>query len=372
MMNPTNSTNSTSAMSPKNPVVGDKRIDPSKIKRVLVRATNWVGDAVMTLPALDALRDTFPSRFIAVLAKPWVAPIYEHHPAVDRVLLLEKGEGMFGGLGGTIRCIRMLRRNQFDLAILFQNAFEAALLTFSAGVPLRVGYRTDGRGLLLTHGIFRRREVLQAHQTEYYLSILRRMGWGAHYRAPRLYVSAADRDSVEAILLKEDISEGDFLLGVSPGAIFGGAKRWPAERFAEIGDRAAREWGARVLIFGSDREASICGRVVAAMESSALNFSGSTSLGVAMGLIGRCSFFVTNDSGLMHIAAALNVPTVAIFGPTDPVTTGPRGLHTRIVRHDTSCAPCLKPECSEDHTCMLGIRAREVWEAMEALREEIR
>jgi heptosyltransferase II len=351
--------------------VGDKRIDPSNIKRVLVRATNWVGDAVMTLPALDALRDAFPSRFIAVLAKPWVAPLYEHHPAVDRVLLLEKGEGMLRGLGGTIRCIRMLRRNQFDLAILFQNAFEAALLTFSAGVPLRVGYRTDGRGLLLTHGISRSRELLQVHQTEYYLSILRGMGWTGESRAPKLYVSAADRDAADAILLKQGILEGELLLGLGPGAIFGGAKRWPAERFAQIGDTAAREWGARVVIFGSATEKEICGRVRAAMQGPALDLSGQTSLGVAMGLVERCSFFTTNDSGLMHIAAALKVPTVAVFGPTDPVATGPIGPHTRIVRHDTSCAPCLKPECTEDHACMLGIHPKDVWEAMEALWGEI-
>ncbi len=353
-------------------VLGDKRIDPSEIKRILVRATNWVGDAVMTLPALEAVRENFPSSSIAILAKPWVAPIYEHHPAADRVLVFSKGEGAFSGLGELIRCIRLIRRNRFDLAILFQNAFEAALLTCLGGAGFRVGYRTDGRGLLLTHRVLRGKEVLKVHQTEYYLSILRGMGWRAESSAPRLYVSAADRDAAETILLKQGIFEGGFLLGLGPGAIFGGAKRWPAERFAEIGDTAAREWGARILIFGSGREAAICGSVRGAMRSPALDLSGRTSLGVAMGLISRCSFFVTNDSGLMHIAAALKVPTVAIFGPTDPVATGPWGPHTRIVRHDTSCAPCLKPECTEDHACMLGIRGKEVWEAMEALREEIR
>jgi len=347
-------------------------MDPSQIKRVLIRATNWVGDAVMTLPALEAVRENFPSSYIAVLAKPWVAPIYEHQPAADRVLTFRKGEGGVGGLGELIQCIRLIRRQRFDLAILFQNAFEAALLAFLGGARFRVGYCTDGRALLLTHRVLRGREVLKVHQTEYYLSLLRGMGWRAESKAPRLCVSSADRDAAETILVKEGISEGDFLLGLSPGAIFGGAKRWPAERFAEIGDMGARGWGARSLIFGSGREAAICGRVCGAMQSPALDLSGRTSLGVAMGLIDRCSFFVTNDSGLMHIAAALKVPTVAIFGPTDPVTTGPRGPYTRIVRHDTSCAPCLKPECTEDHACMLGIRAREVWESMEALREEIR
>jgi heptosyltransferase II len=353
-------------------VLGKKRIDPSQIKRVLVRATNWVGDSVMTLPALDAVRETFPSSFIAVLARPWVAPIYESHPAVNRVLMLDKHQGAFSGLGGLIRCIRVIRRNRFDLAILFQNAFEAALLAFLGSVNLRVGYRTDGRGLLLTHRVLRSREVCRVHQTEYYLSLLRGTGWRAESRVPRLYVSATDRDAAETLLLKQDIPDGGLLLGLGPGAVFGGAKRWPAERFAQIGDMAVQHWGATVLIFGSGRESAICGRVRGAMQSPSLDLSGRTSLGEAMGLIERCSFFVTNDSGLMHIAAALKVPTAAIFGPTDPVATGPMGPHTRIVRHETSCAPCLKPECTEDHACMLGVRAREVWEAMEELREEIR
>jgi heptosyltransferase-2 len=370
-MNPMNPTDP-NPQCPIPKVLGNKRIDTSKIERVLVRATNWVGDAMMTLPALEAVRENFPSSSIAVLAKPWVAPIYDHHPAVDRVLIFHKGEGAFSGLLDLIQCIRLIRRNRFDLAILFQNAFEAALLTCLGGVGFRIGYRTDGRGLLLTHRVLRSGELLKIHQTEYYLSLLRGMGWGARSSLPRLRVSADDEQAADGILGLEGIQEGDFLLGLGPGAIFGGAKRWPAERFAEIGDMAAQRWSAKVLIFGSDREASICGRVRRAMESPALDLSGRTSLGQAMGLIDRCSFFVTNDSGLMHIAAALNVPTVAIFGPTDPVTTGPRGPHTRIVRHDTSCAPCLKPECTEDHACMLGIRAGEVWETMERLREDIR
>jgi heptosyltransferase II len=370
-MDPTNPMNPTNPQFPVPKMLGDKSIDPSQIKRVLVRATNWVGDAVMTLPALEAVRETFPSSTIAVLAKPWVAPIYEHHPATDRILVFHKGERAFSGLGEVIQCIRMIRKNRFDLAILFQNAFEAALLTSLGGVRFRAGYATDGRGLFLTHRIFRSEEVLKVHQTEYYLSILRGIGWRGGSSAPRLYVSAADRDAAEAILLRQGIQEGDFLLGLGPGAIFGGAKRWPAERFAQIGDTAARDWGARVVIFGSPRETAICSRVREAMQRPALDLSGQTSLGVAMGLIEQCSFFTTNDSGLMHIAAALKVPTVAIFGPTDPAATGARGPHTRIVRHDTSCAPCLKPECTEDHACMLGIQAREVWESMEALWREV-
>jgi len=357
--------------SPVPEVLGHKKIDKKAVKRILIRATNWVGDAVMTLPALEAVRENFPSSFVSVLAKPWVAPIFDHHPAVDSILIFQKGEGALANFGEMIRGIRRIRTNQFDLAILFQNAFEAALLTYLGGVGLRIGYRTDGRGFLLTHGITRSKEVLKVHQTEYYLSILRGMGWQARSKIPTLHVSGEDEETADKILGSAGIQAGDIVLGLGPGAIFGGAKRWPADRFAEIGEKAAQQWGARILIFGSRKERTICERVSRLTGGQALDLSGRTSLGQAMGLISRCSFFVTNDSGLMHIAAALKVPTVAIFGPTDPVATGPQGPKTKIVRHDTSCAPCLKPECPEDHACMLGIRAGEVWETMKRLREEM-
>ena len=347
-----------------------EKIDTKKVKRILIRATNWVGDAVMTLPALDAVIENFPSASITLLAKPWVEPIFTHHPAVDRILVFNKGEGAFAGFGEMIRAIRLIRKGKFDLAVLFQNAFEAAFLTYMGGVKYRIGYSTDGRGFLLTHRIVPSDEVLKIHQSAYYLSILRGMGWEAKGRNPAIHVSQEDKDSADRILGTEGIREGDVLVGLSPGAIFGGAKRWSPERFAEIGDRAVEEWGARVLIFGSGKEKEICSHVCSSMASQSLNLCDRTSLNVVMGMISRCFFFTTNDSGLMHIAAALGVSTVAIFGPTDHVATGPLGPKTMIVKHETECAPCLKPECPTDHRCMLKIGSEEVWQAMERLRKE--
>lgn len=348
-----------------------KKINKAKVKRVIIRATNWVGDAVMTLPALEAVKENFPSASITVLAKPWVEPIFSNHPAVDRILAFKKGEGAFTGLGEMIRAIRLIRKGRFDLAILFQNAFEGALLLYMGGVKYRIGYSTDGRGFLLTHKIMPSDEVLKIHQSEYYLSILRGMGWEAKSRNPTIHVSQEDKDLADRILGTEGIKERDPLVGLSPGAIFGGAKRWPPDRFAEIGDRAVEEWGAKILIFGSGKEKEICSHVCSSMGHQSLNLCGRTSLNVVMGLISRCLFFATNDSGLMHIAAALSVPTVAIFGPTDHVATGPRGPKTRIVKHEIECAPCLKPECPTDHRCMLSIGSDEVWETMERLRREV-
>jgi len=346
-------------------------IEKSQVQRILIRATNWVGDAVMTLPALEAVRENFPGRHITVLAKPWVAPLFENHPAVDRVMVFDKGYGARAGFVEILRVSRLIRKERFDLAILFQNAFEAALLTFLGRVKQRVGYKTDGRGFLLTHGIPRTGHVLKIHQVGYYCAILRAMGWSAEERDPALHMDSEAREQAAGILKSNGIDSLDVIVGLSPGAVFGSAKRWPPDRFAEIGDRAAERWGARIVVFGSGGERAIGDGVCAAMKHEALNLCGKTSLRVAMGAMSLCRFFVTNDSGLMHMASALGLPTVAVFGSTDHVATGPRGPKTRIVRCAASCAPCLKQECPTDHRCMLDITPEMVWETMEELRGDV-
>ncbi|MBW1923296.1 MAG: lipopolysaccharide heptosyltransferase II [Deltaproteobacteria bacterium] len=341
------------------------------VERILVRATNWVGDAVMTLPALEALRENFPRSLITVLATPWVAPLFMNHPVVDDVMILEKGEGLVGNLLRMARIIRAVRRRRFDLAVLFQNAFEAALIAFLGRVPVRVGYNTDARGFLLTHPVPRDASVLGVHQVEYYLSLLHGVGWRARGGDPCLRVPAEEAAWAERALSSAGVGPGVFLVGLGPGAAFGEAKRWPADRFAGVADRAATRWGARVLLFGSPKEAPICRELKERMENPPVDFCGSTSLTEAMALMARCGLFVTNDSGLMHMAAALGVPTVAVFGSTDPEATGPRGPRTAVVRREVACAPCLRRSCPTDFSCMLSVTEDDVWEAMERLKKEI-
>lgn len=344
-------------------------IDRSQIHRILVRGTNWIGDVVMSLPSLEAVRANFPRRKISVLAKPWVAPLYESHPAVDEVIHYHRATWSPGDLAEMIRTARRLRHQNFDLAILFQNAFEAALIAFLAGIRYRVGYNTDARGFLLSHSVPRDPGVMMQHQVEYYLSILRPMGWEAPAKDPVLHVASKDEETIEKLLASHGISGHDILLGLSPGATYGPAKRWPAERFAVIGDWAAERWGAKVILMGSAAEKELCGALSQKMKQKALDLSGMTTLGEAMALIKRSQFFVCNDSGLMHAAAALNVPTLAIFGSTDGVATGPRGKYARMVREPVECSPCLEPECRFGHfRCMLNITPERVWEELEGLR----
>ena len=352
-------------------VRGKGTIDKSRIQRILVRATNWVGDAVMTLPALEAVRENFPHSTITVLARPWVAPLVESHPAVDKVMVFNKSRGYPWDVKETLSMAGQIRQQGFDMAVLFQNAFEAAFLAYLGGVKYRVGYDTQARGLLLSHAVKKNPEITGKHQVEYYLGILRAMGWEAESRDPVIHVAQRDMDSARGLLASNGINEDDTLLGLSPGAIYGPAKRWPGERFAVIGDRAVRHWGAKILIFGSRGEQDVCRGVARAMEEESLDLSGKVSLGEALALVRQCRFFVTNDSGLMHVAAGLNVPLVAVFGSTDAVATGPRGRYSRVVQHSVDCAPCLKKECPDDFRCMLDIGADEVWRTLDELRQQV-
>lgn len=345
-------------------------ISPETINKILVRSANWVGDTVMMLPSLVALRKAFPHAQVTVLANPWVIPLLKNHPAVDRTLILDKGRGWLSACKELARIIFQLRAERFDLAVLFQNALEAAFLASLGRVRYRVGYDTDGRGLFLTHKVERDRAILLAHQVEYFLGLIEAMGWEVEGREPIVYLNDEDARSATTMLCSEGINDDRLVVGLNPGATYGSAKTWPADRFAVIGDWASERWDAKVVLFGSFSDRDIAAQVSRLMRSHPINLSGETTLGEAMALIKRCNCFVTNDSGLMHIAAAFGTPLLAVFGPTDQLQTGPIGKNARIVRHSFECTPCLKEVCPLDHRCMLSIEPEEVWNEMESLRRE--
>jgi len=353
-------------------VTGALPIDKSKIRRILIRATNWIGDAVMSMPAFEAVRENFPESHIAVLARPWVVPLYESHPAANEVIPYGRGNGYRKNFFELLGAIRIVRSLHFDMAVLFQNAFEAALIARIAGIKIRAGYNTDARGFLLSHSVARETDVLKGHQVEYYLTLLRALGWEAPSRDPVLRAGSESVTRARSLLSAKGIEDHDLLVGLSPGAAYGPAKRWPVERFAAIGDRAIREWGAKVVIIGTEKEKELGETLVSAAAPGVVNLCGMTMLGDALALIQRCQVFVSNDSGLMHVAAALQVPTVAIFGSTDSVATGPRGKNSTIVKQNMECSPCLKPECPVGYRCLLAVQPDDVWRAMEKLRVETR
>lgn len=332
-------------------------------RRILVRSTNWIGDAVMTTPAMGTIRAAYPQAQIAVAANPAVAELFRHHPYCDRVLVFDK-KGVHRGLSGLLRFASELRRERFDLAILLQNAIEAALLAALAGIPRRAGYRTDGRGLLLTDGVPVGKTERCLHHTEYYQRMLRALGIEGGGGALRLECTGE-----ELVWARQTLGAGRYL-AVNPGAAYGSAKRWFPDRFAAVADTLANEHGLSVVLTGGPGEAEIGRDIAAAMRGPALNLIGHTSVRQLMAVLSLCRLVVTNDSGPMHVAAAFGVPIVAVFGPTDHTTTSPLADTVRIVRHHTECAPCLLRQCPTDHRCMEAVTVDDVLSAARELLTE--
>ena len=349
---------------------------PRNPAKILVRSTNWIGDAVMTTPAVRTIRENFPESEITMLVHPWVADVFRYSPRVDRIFLYEK-KGVHKGLKGMVRLAGELRAEEFDCAILLQNAFEAAFITRLAGIPVRAGYTTDGRSLLLTHPVQKAPDLVRKHEIHYYQRIMRGLGLKTAANELELFIPGVHVDAARQRLgerIGEEVGVVP-LIGFNPGAAFGPAKRWPAERYAELADRLSERTGGWILVFGSAADQPTATEILdrARSRQRIVDLTGRTSLVEAMALIGECDVFVTNDSGLMHVAAALHTPQVAIFGSTDHIRTGPYSEQAVVVRKELPCSPCKKPRCPEKHfRCMRLITSDEVFAAVLGLLEEER
>ncbi len=315
----------------------------------------------MSLPALAAVRERYPAAHIAILARPWVAGLYKAEPFVDEVIPYQPRPGLIGA-ADRWAISRKLRESRFDCALLLQNAFDAALIAWMAGIPRRIGYARDGRSLLLTQAVAApEKGEIPPHESFYYLELLRRAGWaGPLPAAPLIRLAGAERLAAAG---KERFKREGWrgpIIGLSPGAAFGTAKRWLPERFAAAAVELARGRNADVALFGSGGERELCESVlqpIVAERLRARNFAGETTLEEFIERAAACELMLTNDSGAMHIASALGVPTVTVFGATNHVTTGPTGPLARVVRVAVDCAPCQLRHCPIDHRCMTGVTA---------------
>lgn len=353
-------------------------LEPDRIRSLLVRGTNWVGDSILSLPALKRVRQAFPQARIGLLVLPWVSGIYEECAAVDEVLIYDR-DGIHRGLTGRLRLIQSLRQRRFDAAILFQNAFEAALLTRLAGIRVRAGYSRDGRGWLLSHAVPVDPQILRLHQTYYYLDLVdqllrrERMALSPVARQAStssspdlpdisLQVSPSRRQLAQTRLQAQGVDLSKTVVGVNPGAFYGSAKRWLSDRYAALLDKLIDERDAVVVVFGAPNETAIAESIQAAMRRRPVVLTGKTQLAELIAMIACCDLFITNDSGPMHLAAALRVPTLAIFGPTDAMATGPMSSSAFVLNKSVECSPCLLRECPIDHRCMTQISAEEVFQ----------
>ena len=357
-------------------------LETDKIQRLLIRGTNWIGDSVMAIPALKMVRRAFPQSSITLLVLPWVSDIYQDSQFVDEILLYDR-DGRHSGMLGRLRLIRTLAERQFDAALLLQNAFESALLARLAGIPLRAGYNRDGRGWLLTHAIPLNRRLSGRHQILYYLHLVEQfLGWNQAgltnlRESPKLHeevdltlsIGEERQRAARQRLREEGISFRRKLVGITPGASYGSAKRWLSDRYAEVLDRLIEEEHAEVIIFGSKNELTIAENIRQRMKNCPKILSGKTRLSLLMAMLTCCDLLITNDSGPMHLAAALRVPTLALFGSTDQSATGPLNPFATVLNKKVECSPCLLRECPIDHRCMTYITADEVYQqAIQMLR----
>lgn len=344
-------------------------MDVSDIKRVVVRGTNWVGDSVMTVPALRALRRLLPNAKITLAIRPSAKGIFSEVDFIDDVLVYDRRNAF-----SVVSQVREWRRGKFDLAVLFQNAFEAALIPFLAGVPLRFGYATESRQALLTHPLPLPDWRSSKHEVFYYLYLITALeqllsGTSTVCEAdPDISLSISETRKAEAaeLLRTYGVNAAKSLVAICPGSINSRAKRWPAERFAALADRLMDQQ-RQVVIIGSRDEIDVTNEVTSRMRNRPVVLTGKTTLDQITAALSLSDLVVTNDTGPAHIAAALGCPTIVIFGPTNPLTTRPFSFKAEILRHPPDCAPCMLRDCPIDHRCMTAITVDEVFEHSHAL-----
>jgi lipopolysaccharide heptosyltransferase II len=328
--------------------------------KILVRATNWVGDAIMAMPALRAVRKRFRDATIAIVARPYVADIYRDQEICNQLIAYDP-KGSQAGVAGREQLAAELRAHRFDVALLLQNAFDAAWLAWRAKIPERIGYARDGRSFLLTNAVpVPRPGEIPAHEKFYYLELLRRAGW-LDAVPDELFIGLSvpeeKRRSAGEFLAKSGARRGALRIAMGAGASYGSAKCWPPSRFAEVANRWQSKADADVILFGTASEASVSTVISAEMRRPPIDLTGKTAIADLPALLSQCHLFIGNDSGAMHVAAAVGLPIVAVFGPTDPFGTAPVTPRCSVVQQKPYCSPCFLRRCPTDHRCMTAVTA---------------
>ena len=330
--------------------------DISAIQKVVIRAPNWIGDTVLSIPAVTAAREILAGAALTVVTREPLSLLWKHSPAVDSVL----------GLSG--RGVReeaaLLKKGGYDLAILLTNSFGTALSAWLAGIPERLGYACHWRGLLLNRRVRLDRRVRSMHQADQYLNLVGQLGPIEERRDAKVWVGEEAEREVARLLHESGCVQAPLTVGLCPGAAYGPAKRWFPGRFTELANMFARENDAQIIIFAGGDEAGLARDVARNISGKKINLAGMTDLLVLAGAMKRCDVIVSNDTGTMHLASAAGVPVVGIFGSTAPARTSPLGPHA-IVGSRVHCSPCFRRTCSKglSYECMEKITVDEVYKA---------
>jgi heptosyltransferase-2 len=337
--------------------------------RILVVQPSWVGDAVMAVPTLRALRQRYPNAEISYLMRRYVKPLYAGMPYADRLITYRTGRTKAkAGKGRFFELAARLRTAKFDMAVLLPNSFKAALICRMAKIKRVVGYDRDGRGFLLSDRLLAPKEngkFVPSPIIKYYLGLANYLGASARDLKMELFVTPSERRDAEAVLQRSGLtanidrpgSQGQPpLIILNPGANYGAAKLWKAEYFAALADRFIDELNATVLISAAPKERKIVEQIQRLMKRQAIDLSTQgLDLGSLKEIVRRCDLMVTNDTGPRHIAAALDIPVVTVFGPTHPQWTEIYYPKERQVAVKVFCGPCQKKVCPLDHRCMTRV-----------------
>jgi heptosyltransferase II len=335
--------------------------------RILVKAVNWLGDLVMSGPALQAIRETFPDAHLAVLVRRELASFFDGASSVNEVIPYRLRGGLMG-LGDQLAIVKRIRAGRFDLAVMFPNSFQSALWTTLAGIPRRAGYEADRRGFMLTHKALPRADVERAHQAYHWLTMVAEtVGATGTPEAYQLDVNQKSRDRMQAWLATRRVRPERPLIALAPVAAYGPAKEWPMERYAALCGILAERHGAECVLVGGPNDLSQCEQIAGQSGGSAIVAAAETTVSELIALLSLCQGFAGNDSGCMHLAGALGMPTVAIFGSTNPARTAPLGPRCRIIYRGLECSPCLERTCRFGHyNCLREITAEDAAGALEA------
>jgi heptosyltransferase-2 len=323
-----------------------------------------VGDNILSYPTIQQLKNLFPKSHLALLIPNHLVDLWKTSPYVDEILLFNK-KGGIGSIWEDLDLSQSLKKRNFDVAVILPRSFRSALHIYLARIPNRIGYQSEGRSIFLTHGIRRTKEVLHVHRVHYYQKLIEPLGKVEGLPTPQIFLREEDRKWAVQELRDLGILDGTPLIGMNPGATYGLAKCWHPDRFGELGRRLSEKWQARILLFGREEERSLIHEILRHLGTKGIDWTGKTGLLQLAALLEQCHLLVTNDTGTMHVATAVGTPVVAIFGSTDPTTTGPWGDRHSILKKEVPCSPCYKRICPTDHRCMELITVDEVEEAVD-------
>lgn len=343
---------------------------PTPPQRILVKEVNWLGDIVMSLPALRAIRSAYPQAHLSVLIKRELASFFDGATWINEVIPYRLRKGLLHGLADRRQIVSELKKRKFDLAVLLPNSFDSAVWPALARIPYRAGFARDARGLLLSHKTRPTPQILEVHQVHYYLQMLREtIGVEGSPEAFTPDVSNSATEKMQEFLSAKRRQPKSRLIALAVAAAFGPAKEWPVERFARLIDLLAEKHGAECVLVGAPNERRKSEEVAAASKAGAIVAAGETTVGEALALLSIVHGFAGNDSGSMHVSGALGKPTVGIYGSTRADRTGPLGPRTRVIYKKIECSPCLQRTCRFGHyECLKQIHAEDVASALVELK----